>query len=160
MSLGITLWTFAKEAKVNAGSFCNIVPCGPEGEFNSEFCCSSFPGNASCCSSTFFNMLGYPITFPTNSSSSTITTPSNTTANTTGTSATSRTDTTPTSRSKASSDSSTVISAGVGVPLGVLLLSSLCYLFYRERKLRLKAETLMQNNQQSAEWGQEKKTQK
>ena len=28
---GYILWTLAKETKVDADSFCNIVPCGPEG---------------------------------------------------------------------------------------------------------------------------------
>ena len=127
--------------------------------FNSEFCCSSSLGNFSCCSSTFANILGYPIIFPTNASSNTISTPSNAAVNTPGTSATSHTHTTPASSSKASPDSSTAIGAVAGAPLGVLLLLGLCFLFYRERKLRLNAETLTKKNPQAAEWGKEKKTQ-
>ena len=50
------------------------------------------------------------------------------------------------------SDSSVAIGAGVGVPLGILLLSSLCLLFYRERKLRRTAEALANNKEEAAGW--------
>ena len=124
----------AKEAKVDRDTYCNIVPCGPPGVYNEYFCCT-YPGNVSCCNETFLNGVGYPTTIPANSNS------------------------TLTSHNKTSSDSSTAIGAGVRVPLGVLLLSSLCFLFYREWKRRLSAATLVQNNHQATELQQEDKTQ-
>ena len=46
------------------------------------------------------------------------------------------------------------IGAGVGVPLGVLLVSAVGFLLYRERKLRRNAETLAQ---QGVAWTAEDK---
>ena len=120
-----------QNVKVNSGKYCNIVPCGSDGEYNTEFCCST-QDNQSCCSSTFGNVLGYPISLTAttaNSSSNAVAeVPSNTTITTTTT-----TTTTPSPSPKAST---AAVGAGVGVPLGVLLLLSLGFLAYRERKFR------------------------
>lgn len=48
--------------------------------------------------------------------------------------------TTSSSKPASSSNRSAAIGAGVGVPLGVLLLSCLALLLYRERKQRLRAQ--------------------
>lgn len=151
-----------EETKVNTNRFCNIVPCGPEGRMNNNFCCESLSG-VSCCNSTFNNVVGYPTTFPTNLSSSAMTVPSATSSETAyapGTSPTSQTNNASTSRPKNSSHPSTAIGAGVGVPLGILPLLSLFLLFYRERRLRLSAETLMHErvDDQTAGWVAQDKT--
>ena len=48
--------------------------------------------------------------------------------------------------SSSSSSHSATIGAGVGAPLGVALVLGLSFLFYRERKQRLKLESLVRDN--------------
>ena len=144
-------------------SYCNIVSCIPVGEWGNSYCCMD-KGNESCCDSTFFNPIGEPFAFPLKSeyhvsnTTSTSTSADNTTTPSPGVAdaATSPSSTaapsaatTSSPAQKTSTNHSVAIGAGVGVPLGLLVVSILGFLLYRERKLRRNAETLAQ---QSGAW--------
>ena len=150
-------------------SFCNIVSCIPVGEWGNSFCCMD-QGNVSCCGDTFFNPIGDPISFPRDSthnknniSNVASTLPSHDAESTSSStaqldpSAAKSTSSPP----KPSSDHSVAIGVGVGVPLGLLAISALAFLLFRERKLRRNAENnaeaVAQRSQQFPIWAQSSK---
>lgn len=149
----------------------NIVPCGHPGTFSSSFCCHQGRAGVSCCNSTFGNIFGPPVGFAgdeeattarsARSSRTSSTAPDSTSTpqhalTTSGSSGKSA----HTSASKGSKSSATAIGVGVGVPLGVLLISGLCFLLYKERKLRVKAETFVKNIGGTSESGHKDRTEK
>lgn len=133
--------------------FSNLYPC-PGGSLTNSWCCGDtdeahyHTNTTSCCKQAFASInIGRPVNNPTGSN----TTTSNATSSTGNSTSSS---TTPVSAvmtppSASSTNKSAAIGAGVGVPLGVLLLVSLGFLFYRERRHRLQLERDLQTHYNS-----------
>ncbi len=106
------------------------VPCGDSGKFDFEFCCL-LQGNISCCDATFGNVFGKPF--------APVTLAATTVNDTCGTSTTAVATMTTTPAVRSNPDA-TKIGVGVGVPLGFLLLLSLIFAAWTERRRRRDVE--------------------
>lgn len=123
------------------------VPCGPEGNFNGEFCCS-LSATTSCCNATFGNVFGKPFA-PATLAATTVN-------DTNGTSTTAVTTVTAISTGHSSSDA-TKVGLSVGVPLGVLLLLSLGFAAWTEQRRRRYMEGVARMKGPSGgQWNHEK----
>ena len=153
----------SRSLKVSKSLPDTIFRCGAEGGLNDSFCCGymlddPWRSSGSCCNESItgfeFGTPFVPLSYAeaqasassaTTSSSSTLTIIGNAPA--TSPPLASSVITSPTNPSSSSSSShSAAFGAGIGVPLGVALLLSLGFLFYREHKQRLKLESLLGDN--------------
>lgn len=123
------------------------VPCGDSGNFNDLFCCS-LHATTSCCNATFGNVFGKPFA-PTTLAATSVN-------DANGTSTAAVTTVTAASAGHSGSDA-TKVGVGVGVPLGVLLLLSLIFAAWTERRRRRDVGRVVRGAGQSGgQWGYEK----
>ncbi|KAI9811054.1 MAG: hypothetical protein M1827_005636 [Pycnora praestabilis] len=138
-SAATTAWT---QAVIHNSTYCNLLACDDR---YGTWCCA-YDGN--CCNSTynpdFGSLLGI---MPSTSGSTTITSAATATLSTSSATSTSTSICPPTAAPASKSNTSTIIGAAVGVPLGVIALAALSLLFFRERKRRMKAESNLNPSQ-------------
>lgn len=123
------------------------VPCGDSGNFNGLFCCS-LKVSTSCCNATFGNVFGKPFAPATLAA---------TTVNDTNGSSTTAITTVTAQPAVHSGSDATKVGVGVGVPLGILILLSLVFAAWTERRRRRDTEGMLRDAGRSGgQWGHEK----